>query len=168
MAQDALERLFNSNNQSGESIYSIEEQMNYSEDDDFLNGMSSEAENALFKSVSEVTLDENNSNNNEEYITEELEEDDTIVIDAPGLTPTPSKEELFNNNTEDTNDKKTRKPRKPKNETNTTTTVSNAFNPIMDQLSKDIIDDLRKSNYKINRFNNDTMEIVFNYMYDKF
>lgn len=169
MAQDALERLFSSNNQE-ESTYSVEEQLDsIDDDDDFLDGMSSAAEDALFKSVIEVTLDEPTS---EEL---ESEENDEVIVSNPSIIENSNestKEELFNNNNgEDENaNKKSRKTRKPRKtvDVNTNEVLSNAFNPIMDQLAKDVIDDLRKSKYKISRFDNNTMEIVFNYMYSKF
>ena len=183
MAQDALERLFNSNNQE-ESTYSVEEQMDSVNDDDFLNGMSSEAEDALFKSVTEVTLDDSEefSIENDDNITcneiesndsdEDLIVSDSSIIEDIKEETTSSKEELFNNNNEESLSKKPRKKRKTKDtsdlSTNEVSLSNSTFNPIMDQLAKDVIDDLRKSKYKISRFDNDTMEIVFNYMYNKF
>lgn len=45
---------------------------------------------------------------------------------------------------------------------------NNIFVPMMNQLAKDLIDDLRKNKYKIARFDDTNMEILFNYMYSKF
>lgn len=42
------------------------------------------------------------------------------------------------------------------------------FNPVMDQLAKDLIDDLIWSKHKIGRFNDKQMKILFDYMYSKF
>ncbi len=202
MAQDALERLFNSNNHD-ESVYSVEEQLDATDntDDDFLDGMSSEASDALYKSVTEVTLDEPIDENKtdidyENYSTNEPEpesmvnnestntddtDSDDIVVSDPNLldeakNDSKNEEELFNNNintVEVEKEEEVKKPRRKRRTKESEPTASSsipndAFNPIMDQLAKDVIDDLRKSKYKINRFDNNTMEIVFNYMYNKF
>lgn len=42
------------------------------------------------------------------------------------------------------------------------------FIPVMNQLAKDLIDNLRQNNYKIARFNDEQMKILYNYMYTKF
>lgn len=39
---------------------------------------------------------------------------------------------------------------------------------ILSQLSKDIIDDLRKQHYRIGRFDDKSMEVIYSYMYKKF
>ena len=169
MANDALERLYNSNNQE-QSEYTLEEQLEGASDDDFLEGMSDASKDALLKSITEVTLDDNTQE-------EVIEEDDGIIVSMPEIEEKPeinenentSNEALFNNNRDE---KKSRKPRKPKTteskSVNTDTSDSIGFNPIMDQLAKDVIDDLRKRNYKISRFDDSTMELVFAYMYKKF
>lgn len=183
MANDALERLYNSNMQE-QSDYSLEEQMDSAtNEEEFLEGMSDASKSALFKAT-EITLDD---------VQEDIsEEDDEIILSNPNILdinsteieeniPSESKisdeieenssnEVLFNNKKEI---KKSRKPRKPRtlveNKPTVETTTSNAeFNPIMDQLAKDVIDDLRMNKYKISRFDNSTMELVFAYMYNKF
>ena len=197
MAKDALERLYDSNSQE-ESSYSLEEQMESAENnEDFLDGMSSEAEDALFKSVTEVTMDEEPSVTVDEPevtvdepemvdLTDDEEEDliacDPSILDdireaEEGMKP---QEELFNNNnvqqTESTAVETVIEPkrgRRKSNKSNVDTESNailsnNAYDPIMDQIAKDVIDDLRKSNYKISRFDDATMKIVFDYMYRKF
>ena len=158
MANDALERLFNSNNQE-QSNYSLDEQMESANDDDFLEGMSDSSKSALFKAT-EVTLDE--------IDTSQDEEDDGIILSKVEEVEKNENKDLFNNigNTEKT----PRKKRKPKTniEQKESSNISSNCNPIMDQLAKDIIDDLRKRNYKISRFDDSMMELIFAYMYNKF
>ena len=60
MANDALQRLLNSNNQE-QSNYSLDEQLDSASDDDFLDGMSEASKAALFNAV-EITLDDNTNN----------------------------------------------------------------------------------------------------------
>ena len=173
-ANNALERLFDSNNQE-ESNYSLEEQMDSASNDEFLEGMSSAAERALINSVTEVTLDEPEEKEEIEDTTIKEEtvdnKEDEIVVSKPiendsSKETDDSKEELFNNNTEE---KKQRKKRAYTKNTESTKDSSNSvFIPIMDQLAKDIVDDLKKSGYKINRFDKQQMNIVLDYMYEKF
>lgn len=187
MANDALERLYNSNMQE-QSDYSLEEQMDSAtNEEEFLEGMSDASKSALFRAT-EITLDDVQENVKEDI----SEEDDGIILSNPNVLDTnvseieekmpleskisdeiednSSNEVLFNNKKEI---KKSRKPRKPRalveNKSTVETTTSTAeFNPIMDQLAKDVIDDLRMNKYKISRFDNSTMELVFAYMYSKF
>ena len=46
--------------------------------------------------------------------------------------------------------------------------MDDMFIPLMDQLAKDLIDELRANDYKIARFNSTQMNILYNYMYSKF
>jgi len=46
--------------------------------------------------------------------------------------------------------------------------MDNSKNPVLDQLAKDLIDDLIKCKYKINRFDDKSMKMIFDYMYKKF
>ena len=130
-----------------------------------------ELENKVF--IANENLNDDIISNNNAFIKNVDNESDTeIKVEDIKEETTSSKEELFNNNNEESLSKKPRKKRKTKDtsdlSTNEVSLSNSTFNPIMDQLAKDVIDDLRKSKYKISRFDNDTMEIVFNYMYNKF
>ena len=46
--------------------------------------------------------------------------------------------------------------------------IDDMFIPVMNQLAKDLIDNLKQNDYKISRFNTSQMEILYNYMYTKF
>jgi hypothetical protein len=190
MANDALERLYNSNMQE-QSNYSLEEQMDSAtNEEEFLEGMSDASKSALFKAT-EITLEDieedvseeddgiilsnpnildTNTTEIEENVPSESKISDEIEDNSSEIEDNSSNEVLFNNKKEI---KKSRKPRKPRtlveNKSTVETTTSTAeFNPIMDQLAKDVIDDLRMNKYKISRFDNSTMELVFAYMYNKF
>lgn len=73
-------------------------------------------------------------------------------------------EELFINNKED---RPKRGRRKKVSEASSGVTCTES-NPVFDQLVKDLIDDLRQNHYKINRFDDKSMNIIFNYMHSKF
>ena len=60
-------------------------------------------------------------------------------------------------------DNKEKKPRKTKKVDDKT-----SDNPILTQLSKDLIDDLKQSKYKFNNFDEVSMTQLFDYMYSHF
>ena len=66
----------------------------------------------------------------------------------------------------------TRRGRKPNNKMQenlqNTNNLNDIFIPVMNQLAKDLIDILKKSDYKIARFNSEQMKILYDYMYTKF
>ena len=189
MSKDALERLYNSSVQE-ESNYSLEEQMDSadSNEDDFLVGMSDAAETALFNKVTEITIDEPTNiqlEKSEKAVTikhtdivlkdivdcdEDVMSDNLAILNAiredEKAMP---QEELFNNNIQETTKRKY-KSRKQLEDTcsNSNDSSVSTYDPIMDQLAKDLIDVLRHNKYKINRFDDATMSIVFDYMYQKF
>ena len=175
MAKDnetALDRLNRLNDPSNEREFTLEEQMDSVSTDEFLDGMSLAAKSQMSHLVEEVTLDDEEEQSNTENTEEALEEVGT-VIDIPDTNddekPSNESEELFNNN----NKPKRQYNRRNKPEENTNTKVDvdakdNASNPVFDQVAKDLIDDLRKRNYKINRFDDKSMAMIFDYMYSKF
>lgn len=175
MAKDnetALDRLNRLNDPSNEREFTLEEQMDSVSTDEFLDGMSLAAKSQMSHLVEEVTLDDEEEQSNTENTEEALEEVGT-VIDIPDTNSddksSNESEELFNNN----NKPKRQYNRRNKPEENTNTKVDvdakdNASNPVFDQVAKDLIDDLRKRNYKINRFDDKSMAMIFDYMYSKF
>lgn len=179
MAKDnetALDRLNRLNDPSNEREFTLEEQMDSVSTDEFLDGMSLAAKSQMSHLVEEVTLDDEDEQSNTENTEETLEEAGT-VIDIPKVVDedksstesSNDSEELFNNN----NKPKRQYNRRNKPEENTNTKVDvdakdNASNPVFDQVAKDLIDDLRKRNYKINRFDDKSMAMIFDYMYSKF
>lgn len=179
MAKDnetALDRLNRLNDPSNERDYTLEEQMDSVSTDEFLDGMSLAAKSQMSYLVEEVALDDENEQSNTENTEEILEEVGTVIdiqkVFDEDKSPNESSndsEELFNNNNKPKRQYNRRN--KPKENTNTKVDVDakdNASNPVFDQVVKDLIDDLCKRNYKINRFDDKSMAMIFEYMYSKF
>lgn len=175
MSQNALERLFNNNNDSHRE-YTLEEQMASAEEtDDFLDSMSTESKDALMNKIQEVTIDEPDDVTYSEPTPEQQPYNMPIqqepMTTAP-VTPTPVQQVTSTTEPEEKKEKPTRG--RPKKHTETPVEHSNnsiedtLFVPIMDQLAKDLIDDLIKNDYKISRFTTEQMKIVYDYMYNKF
>lgn len=89
------------------------------------------------------------------------------------ISSTKTKEVLFNNN----KPKRTRgRPKSKVENTIETESISDSnmvedlssIDLVLNQLSKDIIDELRKIRFKIGRFDDKSMEVIFNYMVKKF
>ena len=172
MAQDALERLYNASN-SDDFNYSVEEQMASVNDDDFLESMSEDSRSALMKSVSsgiqEVTLDENQSDNTSIEDESSLSTtDESSVSNIKDTTKNMVNEELFNNKIEDKRLHRQRKVSKPTTENSLVNQNNNNFEPIMNQISLNLINDLQNYKYKISNFDDNLMQIIFNYMRSKF
>lgn len=152
---DALERLFASDSTSNPN-YSVDEQMASISEDDFLEDMSEDSRAALMHSVQpqiqEVTLDN----------TENTKEDESVVYSEPEK----SGDELSNNNSVEDDTKKKQKGR-PK-QSNESANKSNIFNPIMDQLALNLLLELQGKKYKLNSFDDNLMQILFDYMRSKF
>ena len=169
MKEDALDRLAGiaeeMNNDSA-PVYSVEEQMaSAQENENTFSEMSVEdKEDEVMTRIQEITLDEPAPETHSEEVTpvkEEPKSEDTVKE---------SNEGLFNCN--NTVKKQRGRPSKSKTETkgeqSDTNTGSIQYNPIMDKLANDIIADLRKNKYEINGFDDKLMQIVFDYMQDKF
>lgn len=163
--ENALDRLNRLQEPSDEREFTLEEQMDSVSTDEFLDGMSLAAKSQMSHLVEEVTLDEDEQQNNEE---DTLGAEDTLNIPEVSETSPSESEELFNNN----NKPKREYKRRNKSEDAPAKTVidatDNASNPVFDQVAKDLIDDLRKRNYKINRFDDRSMAMIFDYIYSKF
>lgn len=161
--ENALDRLNRLQEPSEEREFTLEEQMDSVSTDEFLDGMSLAAKSQMSHLVEEVTLDEDEQLNNE------VEDELGTVSNTDVSEESPSEsEELFNNN----NRPKREYKRRNKSEDAPAKTVvdvkDNSSNPVFDQVAKDLIDDLRKRNYKINRFDDKSMTMIFDYMYSKF
>lgn len=89
------------------------------------------------------------------------------------ISSTKTKEVLFNNN------KPKRTRGRPKSKVENTIEIESisdsnmvedlsSIDLVLNQLSKDIIDELRKIRFKIGRFDDKSMEVIFNYMVKKF
>ena len=84
-----------------------------------------------------------------------------VPIEEP---PVKSKEELFNNNIEE----KPRRGRHKKEESMENNSIkTGAYDPIMDQLAKDLLEDLKKRKYTIGNFSSAQTKLIIDYIYDK-
>ena len=165
IAQEALD-------DTPKSTYTLEEQMTSAqENEDIFSEMSAESKDALLSStgIQEVTLDTPEPEVAPLVMEGEAVAVDTKVPEAPSVTQ-PSQEGLFNNN------KKKSRAGRPRKETTVQkesapqqdNSSTKQYDPIMSKLANDIIDDLRKSGYSLYGFNKNQMQIVFDYMQDKF
>lgn len=136
--ENALDRLQKSNEASQEREFTLEEQMESVSTDEYLDGMSFEARQEMSE-LANPTVD--------------LQDDGS------------DEEELFINNNKEDRPKRGRRKKVSEASSEVNCTESN---PVFDQLVKDLIDDLRQNHYKINRFDDKSMDIIFNYMHSKF
>lgn len=183
---NALDRLLNSVNNDDATNYSVEEQIKSATSsdnaDEILEGMSAESKDALFKAT-EIKLDDTaapqeNTSNFAQNNTNNTQNEPNLAQNDENS----SNYALFNSIEEKETETKVEKPKRkagrPKKSENINThqstpniqdnQQSDNYNPIMNQLVKDLIDNLRKDKYKINRFDNQTMEIIYQYIYEKF
>lgn len=127
-----------------------------------------------------------NTNNTEEIVSSEpITENISIdVTDTGNDIPfeQPSNEELFNNNTEITQPKPEgkRRGRKRKHEEElkmpkvmddkvaVTTPKDSNSNPLYDQLIVNMIEELKRKKFKFSGFNEESMEILYDYILKKF
>lgn len=148
---------------------SIDEQMAAAEEtinpanSDFFGGMSPEAAEAMNKSIKKE-----NSLLSNEIKFENIEQEMNGEIPIPEVpveeTPVAPKEELFNNNIEE----KPRRGRHKKEESMENNSIKTGnYNPIMDQLAKDLLEDLKKRKYTIGNFSSEQTKLIIDYIYDK-
>ena len=148
---------------------SIDEQMAAADEtinpanSDFFGGMSPEAAEAMNKSIKKE-----NSLINNEIKFENIEQEMNGEIPVPDVPieepPVKSKEELFNNNIEE----KPRRGRHKKEESMENNSIkTGAYDPIMDQLAKDLLEDLKKRKYTIGNFSSAQTKLIIDYIYDK-
>ena len=181
MGENSLDRLNRMQIQSNPNM-TLQEQMsaaeNNNDDVNFINDMSQEAKDTLFDSLNAATvepveqIEEDADIMQEEENVEMVSPDgidqsvlDTVYNDENDSVVeenTPLYDEPFNNNTEE---KKSRG--RPKKEVSSEK-EDVSYNPIMDQLAKDLIDKMREDKVTIGRFSNSQMKLVFDYMYKKF
>lgn len=135
---------------------------------------------AVLSSVMSANTDNTNIDTNDTNTTDTTDidtNDDVEESTESKVTENDSVEEPTQlHSVKETNTKTKKHPGRPRKEVtkmdnniNTNdTTVNDLFVPIMNQLAKNLIDELIKSNYKMTSFNNEQMKILFDYMYNKF
>lgn len=174
--ENALDRLDRLNSNTNEREFTLEEQMESVSTDDFLDGMSLAAKDQMSHLIEEVDLDDEDDTEDETAVQSNTDEKDnnnaSINQNATPLEESVNKQiettndELFINNSKPK--RKYERRNKSENIDVNESTINSESNPVFDQLVKDLIDDLRKRNYKINRFDEKSMNLIFNYMYNKF
>ena len=174
--ENALDRLDRLNSNTNEREFTLEEQMESVSTDDFLDGMSLAAKDQMSHLIEEVDLDDEDDTEDETAVQSNTDnKEDTSVntnqnatsLEDPVTTQTETtNDELFINNSKPK--RKYERRNKSENIDVNDSTINSESNPVFDQLVKDLIDDLRKRNYKINRFDEKSMNLIFNYMYNKF
>lgn len=184
--ENALDRLARLSEPSNERDYTLEEQMDSVSTDEFLDGMSLAAKDQMGRLFEEVKTDDDttepvNTQPNIDTVTpvtetpmsvSVAEEKPAVAVDVTEEPPESSSnsDELFNNNTEKHKRKYTR--RNTSNEETQQPTAEHVkdttSNPVFDQIAKDLIDELRNRRFKINRFDDKSMAMVYDYMYNKF
>lgn len=188
MAKDALERLFedaaNSQANSNVSQYSIDEQLETSEEDDFFNMMSQESKDKLLQKVQKVELDEDEGsveNIIEQDNTKEDEEvekssTDKILEEMIEYDEEPEKSDISEPKKEEQPKRGRGRPRKnpPPEENsssnNTDETNSSKLNSVsefMDSLAKDLINDLKNSNYTTRNYSKSQMLVILEHLEKK-
>ena len=121
---------------------------------------------AVLSSVMSTDTDTTDTN----YDVEESTESEVVAENDSVKEPTQL------HNVEETNTITKKRPGRPRKEVSkmdnnihtNDATVNDLFVPIMNQLAKNLIDELIKSNYKMASFNKEQMKILFDYMYNKF
>lgn len=160
MGETSLDRL-NKCMTPTDKEYTLDEQLDSISTDDYFDDMSEEVKQQL-QGIEEVTLDDDENDIEMPTIDETAVPINPVIIDEA-----PPKEELFNNKQKrsrgrpsTTTSAQISEPMKPVKDT--------SKNPVFDQLSRDILDELRKKKFKLNRFNEESMTMLFDYMYSKF
>ena len=155
-ALDRIERL----NNSEKIDMSLEEQLAAVEEvenpngKDFFGGMSSTAREGMKNSlknyeVTEVTLPKKSNS-----------------AEDTDMTSEDNKDSLFNNNTEEKKQHRGRPSKKTTANADSGDSDS-GFDSIMNQLAKDVLNDLRKQKYTYGNFSSSQMKLIFNYIIDK-
>ena len=124
--------------------------------------------------VSEVSSTVDEPHNVETVSTEQIKIDvEDTGVDMP-LEESTKDESLFNNKPKRSRGRRSKNNDAPivketkSVEVPTAVENTSSIDLILSQLSKDIIDDLRKQNYRIGRFDDKSMEVIYSYMYKKF
>lgn len=166
MARDALERLFNDvtrHQNLDKSQYSLDEQIE-ADEGEFLDAMSEESKNVFLSRVQKVELEDDEE---EEIIEEENEEP---------LDEEDYEEEEIEEEVEEQPKRGRGRPRKTPVEEQPVEQVYtevpkqqniNSMNEFMDSLAKDLIEDLKKSNYQTRNYSKEQMLVILNYIKEK-
>lgn len=147
------------------------EEINDPENSEFFGGMSPAAKEAMSNSLlkNEVKLEDMEEKfSNEEAKPKKSESKAEEKVEEPVEKEPISEaveEEPFNNNTEER--RRGRPSKSTKAAAETPVEKSNAYDPIMEQLAKDILVDLRKQKYTYGNFSAAQTKLILDYIYNK-
>lgn len=147
-------------------IMSLDEQLAVADEmtdpnsSEFFGGMSPAAKEAMSNSIlnNSVTLEAME----DQFSNEEAKPKVEVAPQEPEKDT--ADEELFNNNTEE---KKQRGRPKRAEAESASDSKSNAYDPIMEQLAKDLLGDLRKQKYTYGNFNAAQTKLILDYICNK-
>ena len=138
------------------------------EDDDFFQDMSSAAKKSINKSINDYEVSINPKKQEEKEVnasTQPTVEKEPEVVEEKLEEPKDAKE-LFNNNIVS---KKPRGRHKKETEESVDTSMLNYnYDIIMNQIAKNVINDLQQSKYTVSGFTSAQMKVIFDYMIRKF
>lgn len=138
------------------------------EDDDFFQDMSSAAKKSINKSINDYEVSINPKKQEEQEVnasTQPTVEKEPEVVEEK-LEELKDAKELFNNNIVS---KKPRGRHKKETEESVDTSMLNYnYDIIMNQIAKNVINDLQQSKYTVSGFTSAQMKVIFDYMIRKF
>jgi hypothetical protein len=161
---NALDRLNKIETDTDKPILSVEEQMQAVDEletpsnKEFFGGMSPEAKESMVNSfmMTEVKVEDCDDIDDDEEVKEEEAKEMTDID--------PKDDEQFNNNTEE---KKQRGRPKKDVDTNSSVDKGSAYDPIMNQLARDVLADLRKQKYSLGNFSASQTKLILDYINSK-
>ena len=162
MAENALERLYAESLSMDEQKYTADDLLDAEGEDNFIEKMSTESKDFLMSKIQKVELDEVPIEDKEFSSIDDFIDGDTVEEDEDdeqtGVVEEPKRGRG--------------RPRKTPIEDETpsnkvpTVKVSN-LDSFMDSLAKDLIEELRVSNYKTRNFSQEQMLVILNYLEEK-
>lgn len=159
MGQNALQRLFEDaiSSETEKSQYSMEEQLDLDDDDDFLDVMGPDSKNALLEHVQDLTK------------VEPLEEPEPeLKQEEVKVEPEPEVQEVKRGRGRPRKTEEAPQPSIQKVEEPKVSNLSfNGFEYFMTSLSIDLITELRKTNYVTRNFSKEQMETILNFIESK-
>ena len=159
---------FGDTNKSIVSVDATAALLDNMEDDDFFQDMSSAAKKSINKSINDYEVSINPKKQEEKEVnasTPPTVEKEPEVVEEKLEEPKDAKE-LFNNNIVS---KKPRGRHKKETEESVDTSMLNYnYDIIMNQIAKNVINDLQQSKYTVSGFTSAQMKVIFDYMIRKF
>lgn len=161
MAENALERLYADSASMNENKYSADDLLDAEGEENFIEKMSTESKDFLLSKIQKVELDEAPIED-EEFSSIDDFIDDDVVEDEDDEEETIVEEPKRGRG----------RPRKNPVEEETTSikaqpTKVSDLDSFMDSLAKDLIEELRASNYKTRNFSQEQMLVILNYLEEK-